>query len=149
MRLLKHSSWKLKADFLFINFGITLNMANLISLKTHTDKRGNLTVIERVIPFDIKRIFYIYGVDDSIRGGHRHHKTIQAAICIKGSCIITNEDGISKEEFVLDSPDKCLIIEPKDWHQMHHFTPDAILMVLASEFFDEKDYIYERYSQTV
>lgn len=121
-------------------------MARLLSLKTFTDKRGNLTVIEKVIPFDIKRIFYIYGVDDSVRGGHRHHKTIQAAICIKGSCIISNNDGEIKEDFLLDSPDKCLILEPKDWHQMHNFTPDAILMVLASEYFDEKDYIYDRYN---
>jgi len=50
-------------------------MAELIDLKTFTDVRGNLTVIERVMSFDIKRIFYIYGVDDSVRGGHRHHKT--------------------------------------------------------------------------
>jgi dTDP-4-dehydrorhamnose 3,5-epimerase-like enzyme len=120
-------------------------MANLISLKTFTDKRGNLTVIEKSIPFDIKRIFYIYGVDSSRRGGHRHHKTIQAAICIQGSCHISNNDGTTEIEFVLDRPDKCLILEPEDWHEMHHFTENAILMVLASEYFDEKDYIYERY----
>ena len=70
-------------------------MAQLINLKTFTDKRGNLTVIEKVIPFDIKRIFYIYGVDSSVRGGHRHHKTIQAAISLKGSCTIYNNDGIT------------------------------------------------------
>jgi dTDP-4-dehydrorhamnose 3,5-epimerase-like enzyme len=120
-------------------------MAHFISLKTFTDKRGNLTVIEKSIPFDIKRIFYIYGVDDSIRGGHRHHKTIQAAICIKGKCTISNDDNVKKEEFVLDSPDKCLILEPQDWHQMHSFTEDAILMVLASEYFEPSDYIYEKY----
>lgn len=121
-------------------------MAHLISLKTFTDKRGNLTVIEKVIPFDIKRIFYIYGVDSSVRGGHRHHKTIQAAICIKGSCTISNDDNIKKEEFLLDSPDKCLILEPRDWHQMYKFSEDAILMVFASEYFDPNDYIYEKYS---
>ncbi len=120
-------------------------MAHVISLKTFTDKRGNLTVIERVIPFDVKRIFYIYGVDESVRGGHRHHKTKQAAICIKGSCIISNDDNRKKENFILDSPDKCLILEPEDWHEMHQFSQDAILMVLASEFYDEKDYIYEKY----
>jgi hypothetical protein len=120
-------------------------MAHILSLKTFTDKRGNLTVIEKVIPFEIKRIFYIYGVDDSVRGGHRHYKTIQAAICIQGSCIISNNDGNAKEEFILDSPDKCLILKPEDWHQMHHFTPNAILMVLASEYFDAGDYIYSDY----
>jgi dTDP-4-dehydrorhamnose 3,5-epimerase-like enzyme len=120
-------------------------MAKLIDLKTYSDKRGNLTVIEKVIPFSIKRIFYIYGVDDSIRGGHRHHKTIQAAICLKGSCVVSNNNGAHKEDFYLDQPSKCLIIDPGDWHIMHHFTEDAILMVLASEYFDANDYIYEEY----
>ena len=120
-------------------------MAHLLNLTTFTDQRGNLTVIEKSIPFDIKRIFYIYGVDDSVRGGHRHHKTRQAAICIKGGCFIFNDDGENKEEFKLDTPAKCLILEPNDWHQMHHFTQDAILMVLASEYFDQGDYIFEPY----
>jgi dTDP-4-dehydrorhamnose 3,5-epimerase-like enzyme len=120
-------------------------MAKQISLKTFTDDRGNLTVIERVIPFDVKRIFYIYGVDESVRGGHRHHKTVQAAICLQGSCTIYNNDGVEQREFVLDTPDKCLILEPKDWHKMYGFTPDAILMVLASEYYDQADYIFNPY----
>jgi dTDP-4-dehydrorhamnose 3,5-epimerase-like enzyme len=120
-------------------------MAYLINLKTFTDKRGNLTVIEKVLPFDIKRVFYIYGVDDSVRGGHRHHKTNQAAICIKGCCTIFNNDGKKKEGFILDQPYKCLILEPQDWHKMLNFSKDAILMVFASEYFDEKDYIFENY----
>jgi dTDP-4-dehydrorhamnose 3,5-epimerase-like enzyme len=84
-------------------------------------------------------------VDESKRGGHRHHKTIQAAICIKGSCTIYNNDGQKEETFVLDQPNKCLIIEPKDWHTMYNFTPDAILMVFASEYFDANDYIHQSY----
>ncbi len=122
-------------------------MAKLINLKTFCDQRGNLTVIEKVIPFTIKRIFYIYGVDSSIRGKHRHKKTIQAAICIKGKCTIWNNDGKNKEEFVLDTPDKCLILDPADWHKMCNFSPDAILMVLASEYFDYNDYIFEEYPE--
>ncbi|MBI1770264.1 MAG: FdtA/QdtA family cupin domain-containing protein [Bacteroidetes bacterium] len=120
-------------------------MAHLIDLKTFTDVRGNLTVIEKVIPFDIKRIFYIYGVDNSVRGGHRHHKTIQAAVCLQGHCIIRNHDGAHIEEFVLDHPGKCLILEPKDWHQMYDFSKNAILMVFASEFYNPDDYIFEPY----
>lgn len=120
-------------------------MAYLIDLKTFTDARGNLTVIEKSIPFDIKRIFYIYSVDNSTRGGHRHKKTIQAAICLQGLCNINNNDGTSKEVFVLDNPHKCLILEPKDWHTMDNFSPNAILMVLASEYFDQNDYIFEPY----
>ena len=120
-------------------------MALQIDLKTFTDKRGNLTVIEKVIPFDIKRIFYIYGVDDSVRGGHRHRKTIQAAICIQGSCIISNNNGTVKQAFILNAPSQCLVLEPEDWHIMSDFSQDAILMVLASEYFDPSDYIYDTY----
>lgn len=120
-------------------------MAKLINLKTFVDKRGNLTVIEKELPFDIKRIFYIYNTDNSERGGHRHKITYQAAICIKGSCCIENNDGNNKEIFDLNTPQKCLILEPKDWHKMYNFSEDAILMVLASEYFDENDYIFENY----
>jgi len=122
-------------------------VAKLLDLRTFTDKRGNLTVIEKVIPFDIKRIFYIYGVDDSTRGGHRHKATIQAAICLKGECRINNNDGETETHYVLDQPNKCLILETKDWHTMDHFSPDAILMVLASEYFDQNDYIFEPYKK--
>lgn len=120
-------------------------MAELLDLKTFTDKRGNLTVIERVIPFEIKRVFYIYGVDDSLRGGHRHKKTLQAAISIKGSCRIYNNNGKEEDFYILNSPDKCLLLQPEDWHTMDHFSEDAILMVFASEYFDVDDYIYEPY----
>lgn len=121
-------------------------MAYTIDLKTFTDKRGNLTVIENVLPFQILRVFYIYGVDGSERGGHRHHKSIQAAICIKGRCRIYNNDGRKEDTFYLDTPSKCLVLEPKDWHKMYDFTKNAILMVLASENFDKKDYIFEKYN---
>lgn len=120
-------------------------MAYLIDLTTFTDLRGNLTVIEKVLPFEIKRVFYIYGVDESERGGHRHKKTYQAAICLQGSCRIINQDGSKDSEYHLDKPSKCLILEPADWHKMVQFTPDAILMVLASEYYDSNDYIYEKY----
>jgi dTDP-4-dehydrorhamnose 3,5-epimerase-like enzyme len=121
-------------------------MAYLIDLQTFTDNRGNLTVIEKTIPFAIRRIFYIYGVDESVRGGHRHKKTIQAAICLQGSCHINNNNGKETFEFLLDKPNQCLILQPEDWHTMNNFSRNAILMVLASEYFDENDYIFEPYS---
>ena len=121
-------------------------MAQLITLKTFADSRGNLTVAEDFeIPFPIKRLFYIYGVDDSVRGGHRHHKTRQALICLTGKCKIESSDGRETESFWLDDPSKCLIIEPKDWHVMKNFSESTILLVLASENFNEADYIFEKY----
>ncbi len=124
-------------------------MAHIINLQTFKDSRGILTVLDKVVNFEIKRLFYIYSVDESDRGGHRHHDTFQAAICIKGSCKITNNNGLITEVFNLNSPEICLILEPKDWHIMHDFSSDAILLVLASTAFDPKDYIYEPYENTL
>ena len=120
-------------------------MARLISLQTFTDARGNLTVIEKVLPFEIKRIFYIYGTDRKERGGHRHKSTIQAAICLRGECKVRNHDGQTESTYHLDSPDKCLILQPEDYHSMFEFSADAMLMVVASTYFDETDYIFEPY----
>ncbi len=122
-------------------------MAYLIDLETYTDIRGNLTVIENVLPFGIERVFYIYGVDKSERGGHRHHKTIQAAVCIQGECKIVSNDGENMQIFDLNKPSKCVLLEPKDWHKMYDFSKNAILMVLASEKFDQNDYIFENYDR--
>jgi len=120
-------------------------MAYTINLRTHTDNRGSLTVIEKEIPFEIKRVFYIYGADNSIRGGHRHKSTIQAAVCLNGSCKIKCLNAAEEIVLLLDSPDKCIILQPEDWHQMYDFTENAILLVLASEYYNPDDYIYERY----
>ncbi len=120
-------------------------MPKLINLKTINDNRGSLTVIEKCLPFEIKRVYYIYGVDDSVRGQHRHHNAIQAAICLSGSCKIYCNDGKTEVVHNLNTPDLCLILEPKDWHKMYDFTADAILLVMASEYFDPKDYITTPY----
>jgi hypothetical protein len=122
-------------------------MAHLLNLTTFTDQRGSLTVIEKVIPFTIKRVFYIYGVDNSKRGYHRHIKTIQAAIVLQGQCRIMSQGGskLPLEEFIMDTPSKCLIIDPEDYHWMDNFSTDCILMVFASEFYNVDDYIYEPY----
>jgi dTDP-4-dehydrorhamnose 3,5-epimerase-like enzyme len=124
-------------------------MAYIIHLPTYKDSRGILTVLDNVVDFEIKRLFYISAVDDSTRGGHRHYSTHQAAICIMGSCKITNNNGKDAEIFELDTSEKCLILEPDDWHIMHNFSEDAILLVLASTAFDPKDYIYEPYENTI
>ena len=122
-------------------------MAHFIKLLTHADQRGYLTVIENIIPFEIKRVYYIYNSNNKVRGGHRHKKTIQAAVCVSGSCRITCQSGKDKKfiNFDLSSPDKLLIIEPEDYHTMAEFTDDCILLVLASENYNINDYIDEKY----
>ncbi|HRG63806.1 MAG TPA: FdtA/QdtA family cupin domain-containing protein [Burkholderiales bacterium] len=121
-------------------------MAYLLNLKTFSDNRGNLTVIEdKELPFKIKRVFYIYGVDNSVRGGHRHKNTVQALVALQGSCDIYNNNNNLEQRFTLNHPSQCLILEPQDWHNMYNFSKDCILQVFASEYFSESDYIWEPY----
>ena len=127
-------------------------MAKILQLPSFIDERGILTVldnIEELLPFHVRRIFFINAVIDANRGGHRHHKTRHAAICINGECIVSTDNGIKQEDFVLNRPEKCLIIETEDWHVMQAFKPNTILLVLASEVFDANDYIYEPYKKLV
>ena len=120
-------------------------MAWIVDLPTHTDVRGKLTVIEKVLPFEIKRVYFIYDCSDVDRGGHRHLKNAQALVCVKGTCEIEWGNGIDSGVTVLDSPAKLLVVLPEDFHTMRKFSEDAVLLVLASEYFDPDDYIDEGY----
>jgi len=117
-----------------------------LKLPTFADNRGSLTVLEKVLPFEIKRVYYIYNCSNSDRGGHRHKKNIQALICVKGSCVIDCNNGIEKTTVFLNEPDKVLILMPEDYHVMHSFASDTVLLVIASEYFDADDYIDEDYT---
>ena len=119
-------------------------MAHIINLPTFSDERGHLTVVEKILPFEIKRFYYIYDVS-SKRGGHRHKKTVQALISLGGSCEVYVNDGESQETFVLDTPNKCLIVDAKDWHTMDKFSKGTTLLVFASEYYNSEDYIDEEY----
>lgn len=118
-------------------------MTKIIELKSFSDNRGSLTVIEKILPFSIKRVYYIYNLNQFKRGFHKHKKTQQALICISGSCSIFIDNKSTVKEFILDFPNKCLILEPSDFHWMDNFSKNCVLLVLASEEYDENDYIYE------
>jgi dTDP-4-dehydrorhamnose 3,5-epimerase-like enzyme len=120
-------------------------MPEIIKVPTFNDSRGSLTVIEKVLPFEIKRVYYIYDCSNLPRGGHRHKKTVQALVCVKGSCTIDWNDGLKKGSVSLSSPDTLLLLLPEDYHTMHSFSKDAILFVFASEYFNQNDYISEGY----
>lgn len=110
-------------------------------------KDGVLSVFEHLLPEKIERVYFIYGVPgESIRGGHRHHKTWQGLICLNGSCkIYIQESNELDYSVVLDSPSKCLVLRPEDWHQMYEFSEGSILLVLANQDYDPADYIDEAY----
>jgi len=119
-------------------------MAYFIELKTYTDPRGSLNSIDKVLPFDIKRIYYIYKVNESLnRGGHRHFETVEGLICMHGTFTVLIDNGHEKKEYYLNSPSQILIMEIGDWHVMYDLSPDAVLMGIASTNYDSKDYAYE------
>lgn len=116
----------------------------LLNLPTFEDARGGLTVLDGALPFPIVRTYWIYGADGQVRGGHRHHKTRQALVALSGTVTIHMDDGIMREDIVLNSPSHCLLVEPKDWHTMT-FGLGSVLLVLASQPYDRAEYIDEKY----
>ncbi len=108
------------------------------------DERGQLIAIESGIhiPFEIKRVFYIYGTQPNVhRGQHSHHKTKEYLIAVNGSCKITLDDGKEKVTHLLDQPHIGLFLDAMVWRTMHDFSLDCVLLVLANEHYDDSDYI--------
>ena len=112
--------------------------------ESHGDDRGQLVALEEYkdIPFDIKRVYYIYRTEEGVRRGFHAHKNLkQILVCVHGSCKILLDNGKEKETVLLDNPCEGLYIENDIWREMYDFSPDAVLLVLASELYDEADYI--------
>lgn len=124
----------------------------IIDLKVISDSRGNMIPLEfpKQLPFDLNRIYYIYGVPSNERRGfHSHNKLEQILIAISGQVSILTKTPFEEKITVLDSPTKGLYIGPMIWREMFDFSKDAILLVLASEKYDESDYIrnYNEYEK--
>ena len=110
----------------------------------HGDDRGQLVAIEAMkdLPFEVKRVYYIYDTLAGVRRGFHAHKCLQQIlICVNGSCKIHLDDGSSTAEVLLDKPYEGLYIANNMWREMYDFTPGTVLLVLASEYYDEADYI--------
>ena len=116
------------------------NYSKIIEIPTFEDNRGFLTVMEDILPFNIKRVYWIYGADQQLRGGHRHKITKQALVAVAGTVDLKINDGKKESLYILDNPSKCIIVEPEDWHTMI-FKNNAVLLVFASNGYDKKDYI--------
>ena len=114
------------------------------SFQQHGDANGMLVAVEQKknIPFGIKRVYYIYATQPDVRRGFHAHKTLeQVLICVHGSCKILLDDGTEKEIVVLDRPFEGLHVPKGIWREMYDFSPDAVLLVLASDLYNEDDYI--------
>ena len=109
------------------------------------DQRGALVALEanQQVPFDIKRVYYIYNTGADVRRGCHAHKTLrQCLICVSGHCSVLVDDGKQKEVFHLDQPNKGVLIDGFIWRELYDFSNDAVVMVLASDHYENTTYIY-------
>ena len=130
--------------------GLKMTSYKLVDFKTLGDERGSLIAIEQGYnaPFDIKRVYYIFDTKKGVeRGFHAHINLKQICIAVKGSCTFVLDNGKTRKEIKLDNPNQGLLIEGLIWREMKDFSEDCILVVLASEHYDERDYIrdYNRF----
>jgi len=112
--------------------------------KHHSDRKGNLTVVENgsTLPFDVKRVYYLYDVPGGeSRGAHAHRNLEQLIVAASGSFTVTLDDGKNKRSFFLNRPYQGLYVRPGLWRDLGDFSSGAVTMVLASEVYDADDYI--------
>jgi dTDP-4-dehydrorhamnose 3,5-epimerase-like enzyme len=127
-----------------------MGLINTITFPPLGDDRGSLVALEahKTVPFEVKRVYYIFGTKPGVsRGFHAHRALQQVAVCVTGKCRMVLDDGRQRENVWLDSPTKGLLIGELVWREMHDFSPDCVLLVLASELYSETDYIrsYEEF----
>lgn len=120
----------------------------------HGDERGRLVALEEFkdIPFEIKRVYYLYETKEGVhRGFHAHKSLEQILICIHGSCDVLLDNGEEKKVISLERPYEGLYVPNNMWREMYNFSSDAVLMVLASEYYNEEDYIrdYDKFLELI
>lgn len=124
---------------------------SIIHFEAKGDQNGSLIALEDdYIPFEIKRVYYIYGtLKDIVRGCHAHRDLEQVIVCVSGACDFIMDDGSNRERVRLDSPEKGLYLNNNIWREFTNFSPDCVIMVLASKRYDESDYIrdYSEFKQ--
>ena len=122
-------------------------MAKLIEINTYHDKNGILAVLEQpVLPFEIKRVFWIYNnSSESVRGKHRHKKSTHLLVCMVGSCKIYVKNKSEEKIFTLNSLNKILLLELTDWREMQSFSENSVLSCFSDELYDPNDYIITLY----
>jgi dTDP-4-dehydrorhamnose 3,5-epimerase-like enzyme len=131
-----------------------MSLIKLIDFPALGDERGGLVALEsnKSIPFDIQRVYYIFATQAGVaRGFHAHKQLKQVAVCVTGKCRMVLDNGKEQESVWLDSATKGVLIEDMVWREMHDFSDDCVLLVLASEHYDESDYIrnYDEFKSAV
>lgn len=125
---------------------MSISQCQILELPKITDNRGNLTFIEenRHVPFDIKRIYYLYDIPGGeSRGGHAHKKLHQFLVALSGTFDVVLDDGFQRKTFSLNRAYNGLLIVPGIWRELNNFSTGSVCLVLASELYDHEDYIYK------
>ncbi|AZK45972.1 sugar 3,4-ketoisomerase [Paenibacillus lentus] len=124
-----------------------MRYVDIIDLHIFGDHRGSLISLEansKVVPFDVKRVYYIFDTkEDVIRGKHAHKNLEQLVIAVSGECNFYVDNGIEKKTIKIDHPSKGIYLKGMVWREMMDFSEDCVLMVLASEHYDVSDYIFD------
>jgi len=133
---------------------LSVGSCKLLSLREITDERGSLAIVEgsKDIPFEVRRVYYLYGArENTVRGGHAHKELQQLFVAIRGSFDVVLDDGHRKMNIRLESPSQGLYICPMIWRELANFRPGSICLVLASTLYDEGDYFrsYEDFLASV
>lgn len=121
-------------------------LGKIITLPKIVDPRGNLTVAEQLkdIPFEVRRVYWTYDVPSGEhRGGHAHKQCHEFIVAVSGSFTVTLDDGKERKSFLLNHPYQGLMVETGVWRTLEDFSSGAVCLVLAEDYFDEEDYIYE------
>ena len=130
-----------------------INNLQLIKIPTVEDSRGNLAYIQNdILPFDLKRVYYLFDVPSTAyRGGHSHINQHEILIALSGSFEVTVDNGTQKKSFLLNKPNIGLHIPTKIWRELDNFSSGAVCLVLASDVFDEADYIrnYDQFLNSI
>ncbi|MCD8305488.1 MAG: FdtA/QdtA family cupin domain-containing protein [Prevotella sp.] len=131
-----------------------MKLGKIIDLPKMIDPRGNLTAAEgmKSIPFNVKRVYWVYDVPGGeCRGGHAHKDCLEFLVAVSGSFNVTLDDGTSKKTYLLNHPYQGLLIDKNTWRTLEDFSSGAVCLVLASDYFDEDDYIrdYEEFLRCV
>lgn len=131
-----------------------MSLIELIDLPCFADERGSLVAIEppTSLPFEIKRVYYLHNLNPAMaRGFHSHKNLQQLMICVSGSCQITLDDGNNRETVEMTKPNQGLWVKARTWREMHNFSMNCVLLVLASDYYDPADYIlsYEKFLEQI
>lgn len=141
---LKYENRVSKLVYSKVHDGDSKVINKLMDFKEISDNRGSLVSLEeyRNIPFEIKRVYYIYNTSTDVsRGFHAHKELQQVLICVNGSCDVILDDGIEKQTYHLNKPSQGVFVDKMIWREMHNFSEDCVLVVWASRYYEDEDYI--------